>query len=89
MSILAVEDEMVPLDSAGGGGKMVRYRISHNGKFCLTNAMVKRLFGVFAVKIVEYRSKLEIFITNSFPYNISDTATLRSRCRLYCSERNW
>ena len=38
--------------------------------------MVKRLFGVFAVKIVEYRSKIEIFITNSFPYNLSDTTTL-------------
>ena len=55
---------------------MLRYRISHNGKFCLTNAMVKRWFGVFAVKIVEYRSKIEIFITDSYPYHISDTATL-------------
>ena len=38
--------------------------------------MLTRQFGVFAIKIVEYRSKIGIFITNSYPYNLSDTATL-------------
>ena len=42
MSFLAVEDEMVALDSAGGGRMMLQYQTRHNGKFCLTNAMVKR-----------------------------------------------
>ena len=76
ISRVGVDDGIRSSDSAGGGGKMVRYRISHNGKFSLTNAMVKRLFGVFAVKIVEYKSKIEIFITNSYHHNLSDSATL-------------
>ena len=45
--------------------------------------MVKRLFGVFAVKIVEYRVKIGIFSTNSYPYKLSNTATLIRRLLKY------
>ena len=65
---------------------MLRYQISHNGKFCLTNAMVKRGFRVFAIKILlqsyyntEYRVRIGIYSTKSHPYNDSDPATLRRR----------
>ena len=66
-----------------GGGVMLRYQISLNGKFCPTNAMVKRGFGVFAVKIVlqsyyntEYMVRIGIYSTNSYPHKDRDTATL-------------
>ena len=53
MSYLRVGDGIQPLDSAGGGGLTLRYRISHKENVAyLTNDMVKRGFGVFAVKIV-------------------------------------